>query len=237
MTSMLVALAAATITHVGCRRLRAPSARRLAPLATNRRFDPHVRRAGTGVAAIAGLLVIGPLLLGAVAAGVVFWRRATPVFARRAQRRHLERSLPDAFDLLVLSIRAGLTPRLAIEALVDAAPDTIGPACEVVIHRVERGHTFADALSALPEILGPGASGLADTIASCERYGLPLEPVLDRLTADARDARRRAAAADARKLPVRLSFPLVICTLPSFVLLAIAPAVIAALSSLGSPAW
>jgi hypothetical protein len=30
---------------------------------------------------------------------------------------------------------------------------------------------------------------------------------------------------------------LVVCTLPSFVLLAIAPAVIAALSSLGSSAW
>jgi len=34
-----------------------------------------------------------------------------------------------------------------------------------------------------------------------------------------------------------LSFPLVVCTLPSFVLLAIAPAVIAALSSLGGTAW
>ena len=36
----------------------------------------------------------------------------------------------------------------------------------------------------------------------------------------------------ARRLPVRLSFPLVVCTLPSFVLLAIAPAVLGALSTL-----
>jgi tight adherence protein C len=61
--------------------------------------------------------------------------------------------------------------------------------------------------------------------------------VLDQLTIEIRAARRRLDQAAARKLPVRLSFPLVTCTLPSFVLLAIAPAVIAALSSLGGTAW
>jgi tight adherence protein C len=60
--------------------------------------------------------------------------------------------------------------------------------------------------------------------------------MLDQLSTEARAARRRLDEADARKLPVRLSFPLVVCTLPSFILLAIAPAVIAALSSLGSSA-
>ena len=83
-------------------------------------------------------------------------------------------------------------------------------------------------------MLGASAAGIADAISSCERYGLPLEPLLDQLAADTRATRRRLADADARKLPVRLSFPLVMCTLPSFVLLAIAPAVIAALSSLGA---
>ena len=42
--------------------------------------------------------------------------------------------------------------------------------------------------------------------------------------------------ASARRLPVRLTFPLVTCTLPSFVLLAIAPAVIGALSTLRASA-
>jgi len=78
---------------------------------------------------------------------------------------------------------------------------------------------------------------LADVISSCDRYGLALGPALDLLTNEARAARQRQDHADARKLPIRLSFPLVACTLPSFVLLAIAPAVIAALSSLGGTAW
>ena len=69
-------------------------------------------------------------------------------------------------------------------------------------------------------------------MATADREGLPLAPVLDRLAADARSSRRRLGEAAARRLPVRLSFPLVACTLPAFVLLAIAPAVIGALSTL-----
>ena len=69
-------------------------------------------------------------------------------------------------------------------------------------------------------------------IAAADRDGTALVPVLDRLAADARAARRRLAEADARRLPVRLTFPLVTCTLPAFVLLAIAPAVLGAVSTL-----
>ena len=51
---------------------------------------------------------------------------------------------------------------------------------------------------------------------------------------EARQHRRRGAEAAARELPVRLSFPLVLCTLPAFVLVAIVPLLVGALSSLRS---
>jgi tight adherence protein C len=89
----------------------------------------------------------------------------------------------------------------------------------------------------LRDEIGPSAGALVDAIAGAERYGLPLAPVLERLADDARAARRRIGEADARRLPFKLSFPLVVCTLPSFVLLAIAPSVLAAISSLGDSAW
>ena len=168
---------------------------------------------------------------------LVIGRRFRPILAMRRRRREAERALPDALDLLVLSIRAGLTPQQAIAELAVHAPESVRDAFALTVHRIERGRSFADALTALPETLGPRAVGLADVIATSDRYGLPLGPVLDQLTTEARDARRRLDQADARKLPVRLAFPLVVCTLPSFVLLAIAPAVIAALSSLGGSAW
>ena len=181
--------------------------------------------------------MIGPIAVGAMAAAALFVRRLGPIRAARRRRVDIERSLPEAIDLLVLSIRAGLTPFQAVRDLVGFVDATIGDAFAEVVRRTERGQTFADALAALPERLGAPAGALADVIATSDRHGLPLGPVLDLLTSETRAARQRLDQAAARKLPVRLSFPLVTCTLPSFVLLAIAPAVIAALSSLGATAW
>jgi tight adherence protein C len=159
------------------------------------------------------------------------------MLGRRRRRREIESVWPDAVELLVHALEAGLTPRQAVTHLATVAPTAVRAGFAAVVHRTERGQPFADALRALPDELGTFTSGLVDVVATSERYGLPLAPVLDQLARDARDARRRLDQAAARRLPVRLSFPLVTCTLPSFVLLAIAPAVIAALSSLGGTAW
>lgn len=156
---------------------------------------------------------------------------------RRRHRRDVERAWPDAIELLVHALEAGLTPRQAVAHLTTTAPAVVRAGFDSVVHRTERGQPFADALRALPDTLGAPTGSVADVIATSERYGLPLAPVLEQLARDAREARRRLDQTAARKLPVRLSFPLVMCTLPSFVLLAIAPAVIAALSSLGGTAW
>jgi tight adherence protein C len=190
--------------------------------------------------AIAGVVigaVVGPLPILVGAAIALLVRLTRPLLAARHARRAADRALPDTMDLLVLSVRAGLTPQQAVRELATSAPNAVRPAFALVIHRSDRGQAFADSLAALPETLGASALALADVLATSERYGLAIGPMLDQLANEARAARRRLDEADARRLPVRLAFPLVTCTLPSFVLLAIAPAVIAALSSLGSSAW
>lgn len=150
----------------------------------------------------------------------------------RRQRELVSRALPNLIDLVILGIRSGLSPTQALTVAAEHAPMPLGSAFDEVQHRLQRGQRVADALQALPELLGPAAASFADSLATADRYGLPLEPVLDRLAVDVRNDRRRLAERHARTLPVRLSFPLVVCTLPSFVLLAIVPAVLGALSTL-----
>jgi tight adherence protein C len=65
-----------------------------------------------------------------------------------------------------------------------------------------------------------------------ERYGAPLADALVTLAADARADRRRRAEEAARRVPVQLLFPLVLCVLPAFVLLTLAPLLAGALGSL-----
>jgi Flp pilus assembly protein TadB len=154
------------------------------------------------------------------------WRRRAP-----GRRRAIE-ALPDLYELVIVGVRAGLTPAAAITVAERHVAPALHPTLAEVVHRLARGARLADALGALPDQLGPAAAGFADALAAADRYGLPIEPVLDRLAVDARTERRRHAERHARTLPVRLAFPLVCCTLPAFVLLAIVPALLGALSTL-----
>lgn len=154
--------------------------------------------------------------------------------ARRDRRRHARAlaALPDFVDLTIVAIRAGHSPATAIVDARRYAPRELGDALDETLQLLERGTRLADALAAFGRRLGGDAATLADTLGTADRYGLALEPVLDRLAIDSREARRRHAERYARTLPVRLSFPLVMCTLPGFVLSAIAPALLGALSTL-----
>lgn len=151
---------------------------------------------------------------------------------RRRTSTHAIDDLPDVVELVVIAARAGATPSAAVVAAAALAPATVRTALDDVVHRLARGQRLADALTALVEHLGPDAAGFVDALSTADRYGLPIGPVLDRLADDIRDERRRAAERHARTLPVRLAFPLVMCTLPSFVLIAIVPALLGALSTL-----
>ena len=181
--------------------------------------------------------VVGPLFVAVVGAGWVLHAKTRPVVEARRRSAAVAAALPDALELFVLIVHAGLTPRQAIEFLADRAPPSVRHGVAAVVQRLRRGDPLADALRSLPDVLGGSALGLADLVGSADRYGLPLAPVLAQLADQARADRRRAADAAARSLPVKLAFPLVVCTLPSFVLLAIIPAVMAALLSLQGSSW
>jgi tight adherence protein C len=215
--------------------LRAAPARDLADRPN--RMGWATRRLWLGIAVLIALLVVGPLAVAVVAAGCVLVAKSRPLVEARRDVARVAAALPDALELFVLIVHAGLTPRQAVEFLAIRAPHSVRHGFLAVVERLHRGDPLADALRALPDLLGSSTLGLADLIGSADRYGLPLAPVLGQLADQARADRRRAADAAARSLPVKLAFPLVVCTLPSFVLLAIVPAVMAALSSLQDTSW
>lgn len=151
--------------------------------------------------------------------------------ARRTRAGALDQ-LPDLVELIVIAVRAGATPTAGVIEAARHAPPMLAPVLDDVAHRLDRGQRLADALTAFADALGPDAAMFVDALATADRYGLPIGPVLDRLADDIRTERRRHAERHARTLPVRLAFPLVLCTLPSFVLVAIVPALLGAVSTL-----
>ena len=186
----------------------------------------------TAVAALIATTVSGPFAVIAVVVApltVRSWRR---VRASRSVLAEARRQLPDAVDVIVLGIRAGLTPATAFAELSHALPPQLASyfAEASLLHR--HGERFADALTVLRAAPGDMLRPLATALARAERYGEPLAPVLDRLADEARRERRRQSETSARQLPVRMCFPLACCTLPAFVLLTIVPLLAGTLTSI-----
>jgi tight adherence protein C len=184
------------------------------------------------VVGVVGVASLGPALGAAAALAVVGVRRWR---VRRAAHRHealVRRHLSDVVELLAAAVDAGCTLAVAIPLLAPLSPEPFGTALGAVARRQRHGERVADALGTLADRLGAPVEPVVAALAGCERNGLPLAPTLARLAVDARHDRRRRAEAAARTLPVRLSFPLVLCLLPAFVLLGIVPAMVPALEGL-----
>ncbi len=179
-----------------------------------------------------GLAVRGPLRLPRAAQLVELRVR---VRTRRRRRRAVAtsaRELADVVDLFTLAIGSGLNLRLAVVAVASRAPPSWADPLTGVVARIERGIGVADAFDQLPAMTGEHVHPLVSALVSSERYGTPLLPALERLAGEARLDRRRRAEEAARRVPVKLLFPLVLCILPAFGALTVAPLLAGALGSL-----
>ena len=189
------------------------------------------RRAGVAaLVALAGL-VLAPALAAPLALGawvLPAWRRRADDRRRRA---HLADEAPDVVELFRLAIGAGLTVHQAVVAVGARVRGASAPAVREIAAQVVIGHRLADALDRFG-VTDEAVRPLAAALAAAERYGVPLGPTLDRLADDARHQRRRRAEEVARRLPVQMLFPLVLCILPAFALLTVVPLVLAAGRSL-----
>lgn len=149
----------------------------------------------------------------------------------RQADRVVARELPVAIDLLGVAVGAGCTPYLAVDVAARWSPTPLAAAFGEVVRRCSLGLDFEAALDAAAHDT-PRLRPLADALLASDRLGVPVGPVLARLADEDRTALRRAAEAHARRIPVRLLFPLVFLVLPAFVLLTVVPGLAAGLGRL-----
>jgi tight adherence protein C len=157
------------------------------------------------------------------------WFRARALI--RSQLEDIEHALPDAVDLLRLATHTGFSVHQLVAEVLPSLPEPIAPAFAEVRRRVDCGVRLGDALDAL-ELLGEPAHPLLAVVRSAAFDGTPLLAGLERVAADSRMIRRRRAEQMARRLPVLLLLPLVLCVLPAFALLAVVPLIAASLGAL-----
>ena len=179
-----------------------------------------------GAAGLAHPFLVAPL-------GVLAWV-GPPLRERALQRRRAARVLaetPDLVELFRLAVGAGLTVHLAVAAVAPRARGLTGAALSRVPARVALGECLGDALAQV-SACGDAVAPLVAALVASERDGVALGPSLERVAGQARLARRRHAEEAARRLPVLLVFPLVLCILPAFVLLTVVPLLLGLLPKL-----
>lgn len=172
-------------------------------------------------------IVLCPLFLGLIL-NRIGWRWITSLISRAV---HYE---PDIIgqltEHLCVSLRTGLSMTQSCERW-----RTLSPTGKSVADLISAGAPLEEAL--LPLATADPISGkhLGHTIVEAERDGLPVLDTVMRLATDHRAQLRRQTDTRIQQLPTRLTIPLVLCVLPSFLLLSVAPLVLASLSQLSLP--
>lgn len=139
--------------------------------------SPHVLMASIAATALAAAsvvwLVTGMPVLAALAAGAGALAPVTVLRARRLRLRKVRRQLwPDVCDLLIASIRVGLSLPDAVSSLAESAPPMMRPAFAVFARDLRATGRFESSLDRLKATLAdPIADRIIETLRMARQVG------------------------------------------------------------------
>ncbi len=140
----------------------------------------------------------------------------------------MQRDLPDALDLLTISVEAGLA---FDSALSRVAKNTEGPLASEfarVLQEMNIGMGRAEAMRALGDRTQiPELKSFVTAMVQADAFGIPIAQVLRIQSVEMRTKRRQRAEEKAQKVPVKILFPLIFCILPTLFIIVMGPGVIA----------
>lgn len=181
-----------------------------------------------GVVGMAGaLLLVAPF--GAAVLGLALGLWIAHDRLRAAKRRTIvtEGDVLLLTELTGLGLSAGMSFPVSIEAAAQDVGPVLASAVRATLRRSVRG-----AAASFETALGP-AETLFRLAGRAAATGAPLLPAVNGYAAEQRSEERTRSLAAARRLPVRLLFPLTLLILPGFLILTVGPTVLAGLRRLG----
>ena len=175
-------------------------------------------------------------------AALVAWILPIAVLERlvRARQARLRHALPDALDLLVVCVEAGISLDAAIlrvaKELSFTCPD-LSRELLVVNRKTNAGVTREEAMRGLWSRTGvEDLRSLSASLIQTEKWGTSITKVLRIAAATLRRKRRQHAEKRVALAPVKMTFPLVTMILPALFIIILGPAVLQVISSLSAAA-
>ena len=140
----------------------------------------------------------------------------------------IRKDLPDALDLLTISVEAGLAFDAAVSQV---ARNTDGPLADEffrVLQEMQIGMGRTEAMRALGERTDvEELQGFVTAMVQADAFGIPIANVLREFRRKRCGVKRSQRAEEkAQKVPVKILFPLIFCILPCLFIVVLGPAAI-----------
>lgn len=149
----------------------------------------------------------------------------------RERRAELEASLPNALDVVAISMEAGLGLDRALEQLVRHQDDSLTLLVARALREIQLGRPRPDALEEMAEQTGiDDFTSLVRGILYAERTGVPVARTIEAQAAQMRVKRRLKIRTEAARASLKILFPTVGCVFPTLWLILLGPALIVALT-------
>lgn len=199
---------------------------------TGRDFYFAARLVGPVVALLSGSLIPVHRVFAMVALAGIAYLAPDVLLTRMVKRRRekIRLSVPDAVDLLVICVDAGLgldQAMLRVGAELLNSHPTIHEEFMQINREQRAGKLRLDAWQAMAERSRlPEVDGFVNMLAQTERFGTPIARALSNFGDGIRLKRRQRAEELAAKTTVKIIFPLVFFIFPSMFIVLLGPAAI-----------
>ncbi len=143
--------------------------------------------------------------------------------------------IPDALDLLTISVRAGLGFDGALGKVVEKLKGPLTEEFRRALAEIRVGKPRRDALrDIVPRTEVTALTNFIGAIIQAEQLGVSISKVLQVQSEQLRIERRQRAEEQAAKAPIKMLFPLVGCIFPSLFIVILGPAIILIIVGLGA---
>ena len=169
-------------------------------------------------------ILLGSLVVGAIG---FFGPDYAITLKARSRKEKVKADLPDALDLLAVSVEAGLGFDASLAKLNEHMEGPLAQEFGLTLSEMRIGESRGEALKRLSErVDAPELSAFTRAIIQADQLGTSLGRILRVQATDARLRRQAAAEEKAMKAPIKMLFPTVLFIFPAMFLVILGPAIL-----------
>lgn len=172
------------------------------------------------------IICVGASMIGFVAPNYLIHQKG------RDRSEQMQKDLPDALDLLTISVEAGLAFDAALSRVAKSTSGPLAHEFARVLQEMNIGLGRSAAMRALGDRTHiPELKSFVTAMVQADAFGIPIGQVLRIQSVEMRVKRRQRAEEKAQKVPVKILFPLMFCILPTLFIAVMGPGVISMMES------